>query len=283
MRRQRSVLHQQVGRKFGEAEVPCVSRGPLAWRTMRTKTLCTTFLGAVCALIGASTASAQGCLAAHTNSGIQGCITSGSSGVDDGSSNAFLRHHPVTVEVDWRSFSSFRHFSGTVENTSRQALGTFIPNHQNIYNVSLDMQVTPRWSVNAFVPVLQGTRDQKYAPVQKVEIAGIGDMIVGVQGWVLRAADGKRRQHRVQPGAEAAHRHQQRHGHGERWRTARCRRWWRTSRCSRATARGASRWAAQAYKTAPLPHDRVLPGIVAVQPGRYDRGADVPRVEGGER
>ncbi len=88
--------------------------------------------------------------------------------------------------MDWRSFSSFRHFSGTVENTSRQALGTFIPNHQNIYNVSLDMQVTPRWSVNAFVPVLQGTRDQKYAPVQKVEIAGIGDMIVGVQGWVLR-------------------------------------------------------------------------------------------------
>lgn len=153
---------------------------------MKTTRLCTTFLGAVYALAGGSTAVAQGCLAAHTNSGIQGCITSGVSGVDGLSSNEFLRHHPVTVEVDWRSFSSFRHFSGTVENTSRQTLGTFIPNHQNIYNISLDMQVTPRWSVNAFVPVLQGTRDQKYPPVQKVEIAGIGDMIVGVQGWVLK-------------------------------------------------------------------------------------------------
>ncbi len=103
-----------------------------------------------------------------------------------GSAYEFFRHHPLTVEVDWRSYSSFRHFSGTVENTSRQTLGTFIPNHQNLYNLSLDMQLTQRWSVNAFVPVLQGTRDQKYAPVQKVEIAGIGDMILGFQGWVFR-------------------------------------------------------------------------------------------------
>lgn len=152
---------------------------------MKNKAVCLTFLGALCALFGASSARAQGCLAAHTNSNMQGCLTSDPhEAVND--KNHFLRHHPTTIEVDWRSFSSFRHFSGEVENTSRQTLGNFIPNHQNLYNISLETQINPRWSVNAFVPVLQGTRDQKYAPVGKFDIAGVGDMIVGVQAWVWR-------------------------------------------------------------------------------------------------
>ncbi len=152
---------------------------------MKNLLFCLTFSGALCAFFGASSACAQGCLAAHTNSNMQGCITA--EGHDSYTSKSkFLRHHPTTVEVDWRSYSSFRHFSGTVENTSRQTLGTFIPNHQNLYNISLETQLTPRWSVNTFVPVLQGTRDQKYAPVGKFDIAGVGDMIVGVQGWVLK-------------------------------------------------------------------------------------------------
>lgn len=152
---------------------------------MKNKKLHVVTLCAFAALSGASLAGAQGCLAAHTNSNMQGCLTSQGHDTYPGR-NRFLAHHPLTLEVDWRSYSSFRHFSGTVENTSRQTLGTFIPNHQNLYNISLDLQLTPRWSVNAFVPVLQGSRDQKYAPVQKVDIAGVGDMIVGVQGWILR-------------------------------------------------------------------------------------------------
>ena len=132
-----------------------------------------------------STARAQGCLAAHTSSTIQGCLTSNGENVSD-SKSRFLRNHPLTLEVDWRSFSSFRHFSGEVENTQRAVLNTQIKNHQNIYNISTELQLTPRWSVNVFVPVLQGTRNQKYAPYGIYDIAGIGDMIVGAQAWVLR-------------------------------------------------------------------------------------------------
>ncbi len=132
-----------------------------------------------------SNAHGQGCLAAHTSSTIQGCLTSSGENVSDSKSH-FLRNHPLTVEVDWRSFSSFRHFSGEVENTQRAVLNTQIKNHQNIYNISTDLQLTPRWSVNVFVPVLQGTRNQKYAPYGIYDIAGIGDMIVGAQAWVLR-------------------------------------------------------------------------------------------------
>lgn len=153
---------------------------------MKTQLLCITFLGVSFASFGASSARAQGCLAAHTNSNIQSCITATGHDMGVSSGGDFLRNHPLTVEVDWRSYSSFRHFSGEKENLTRQALGTFIPNHQNLYNISLDMQVTPRWSVNAFMPVLQGTRDQKYAPRGTFDIGGIGDMVIGAQGWVLR-------------------------------------------------------------------------------------------------
>ncbi len=145
--------------------------------------LCLT--GVLSALSSASTLHAQGCLAAHTSSTIQSCITSPGQGYADGASD-FLRHHPVMVEVDWRSFSSFRHFIGTVEQTQRAVLNTQIKNHQNIYNIAADMQLSPRWSVSAFVPVLQGTRNQKYPPYGVYDIAGMGDIIVGAQAWVLR-------------------------------------------------------------------------------------------------
>ena len=124
---------------------------------------------------------AQGCLAAHTNTSIQGCLMDSPTSVGD-----LLRNHPLTVEVDWRSFSSFRHFSGEKENTQRAVLNTQIKNHQNLYNINADLQLTPRWSVNAFVPVLQGTRNQKYAPYGVFDIAGLGDMIIGAQAWILR-------------------------------------------------------------------------------------------------
>ena len=134
---------------------------------------------ALCAVT--PTLHAQGCLAAHTNTSMQGCLMDNSTSVGD-----LLRNHPLTVEVDWRSFSSFRHFSGEKENTQRAVLNTQIKNHQNLYNVNVDLQLTPRWSVNAFVPVLQGTRNQKYPPFGVFDIAGLGDVIVGAQAWVLR-------------------------------------------------------------------------------------------------
>ncbi len=151
---------------------------PLLRGLPRTHTLLLTIL---CA--GASTgfAHAQGCLAAHTSQPVISALT------DDGH-GGFNRSglHGLTVEVDWRSFSSFRHFTGGMEETQRAILNTQIKNHQNIYEISASYQLTPRWSVSAFVPVLESTRNQKYAPTGVYDIAGIGDMIVGAQAWVLR-------------------------------------------------------------------------------------------------
>ncbi len=155
------------------------------WAMKNTPLFSLCLAGVLATIPFAATLHAQGCLAAHTSSTIQSCITSPNGIAESGGPN-FLRHHPLTVEVDWRSFSSFRHFVGTVEQTQRAVLGNQIKNHQNIYNIAAEMQLTPRWSVNAFVPVLQGSRNQKYSPVGVYDIAGVGDMILGAQAWVLR-------------------------------------------------------------------------------------------------
>lgn len=137
---------------------------------------------AVTVVLSASAAAvAQGCVAFHSNSSMLGCLT------EDGSAGGqFFRNHPITVETDWRSFSSFRHFIGEQEQTQRAVLGNQIKNHQNIYNITVEGQLTPRWSLNIDIPVLQGSRNQKYPPYGIYNIAGIGDIVVGAQAWVLR-------------------------------------------------------------------------------------------------
>lgn len=147
-----------------------------------TKKISTRFVfAALCAVGFHSVANAQGCLAAHTSQPVISALTE-----DGHGTTSHHGLHGLTVEVDWRSFSSFRHFTGEVEETQRAVLNTQIKNHQNIYEISASYQLSPRWSVNAFVPVLQSTRNQKYAPNGIYDIAGIGDMIVGAQAWVLR-------------------------------------------------------------------------------------------------
>lgn len=137
-------------------------------------------VGAGFLAFSAGRAPAQGCVAFHSSSHMQSCIT------EDKPSHDYFRNHPITVEVDWRSFSSFRHFIGEKEQTQRAILGTQIENHQNIYNIYAETRLSPRWSANVSVPVLQGTRDQKYSPVGIYDIAGIGDILIGAQVWLWR-------------------------------------------------------------------------------------------------
>src|ERR1700676_2369632 len=140
---------------------------------MKTSSHVTPLLAAAFALpllFGSIQENAQGCLAAHSNSSMQGCLTG-----SQATSGHLFRHHPVPVEVDWRSFSSFRHFVGEKEQTQRAVLGNQIKNHQNLYNITVETQLSPRWSANIYVPVLQGSRNQKYAPYGIYDIAGVGD------------------------------------------------------------------------------------------------------------
>jgi len=131
-------------------------------------------------------ARAQGCLAARSNQGILDELCGGGTLASSSTDHnpAWLRR--LTVNVGFREFTSFRHFVGTVEQTQRERLNNQIRNHQLIFDVGVNYQLSHRWSILADVPVLQSSRDQLYAPSGIYRIGGIGDMQVGVQSWIFR-------------------------------------------------------------------------------------------------
>lgn len=107
---------------------------------------------------------------------------------DGGSSYASGSHwyNRLTVNIGYRNFSSFRHFVGTDEQEQREELGNQIKNHQNIWDVGINYQVSPKWSIIANVPVFHGSRNQLYNPRGIFYVNGIGDLTVGGQYWVKR-------------------------------------------------------------------------------------------------
>jgi hypothetical protein len=134
----------------------------------------------VLALMGsATTAHAQGCVAAHSNQAPMDelCDSDTTRGVDGG---AWI--HRLTVNVGYRVFSSEYYFVGTQELPKSPAT----ENHQNIWDVGIDFRLTHRWSLIADVPVYDGDRNQIYPPSGIFRVAGIGDMTIGAQTWIFR-------------------------------------------------------------------------------------------------
>ena len=120
----------------------------------------------------------QGCVAAHSP---QPLI----SGLDPNTTQRGL--HGLTVTVGFRTYSSFRHFVGTVEQVQREIKHNAVVNHADLYDLSLNYQLTPRWSVIADIPAMTASRHQQGSPDRNTYHAGgIGDVTVGAQAWVWR-------------------------------------------------------------------------------------------------
>jgi len=132
------------------------------------------------------TAHGQGCVAARTNQGVMNelCGQGTLAHADKDHNPLWLRR--LTVNIGFREFNSFRHFIGTDEQTQREAFHNQVLNHQLLFDVGVNYQLSPRWSVIADVPVLQGSRNQIYSPVGVFRVGGIGDMQVGVQSWLFK-------------------------------------------------------------------------------------------------
>ena len=69
-----------------------------------------------------------------------------------------------TVGVGYRYQPSYRHFIGTVEQKQRESLGTQILNIYHLMDISVERQITKRWSVFGSVPVVFDHRNQLYSP-----------------------------------------------------------------------------------------------------------------------
>ena len=81
--------------------------------------------------------------------------------------------------MGYRYQESFRHFVGTVEQKQREILGTQIRNTYHLMDFSVGRQLTPRWSVQASMPVLFADRNQLYNPRGEFTVNSIGDMTLG--------------------------------------------------------------------------------------------------------
>lgn len=130
-------------------------------------------------------AHAQGCVAAHSPQPVI-------SGLDPGAeSNA--RHyagsgllHGLTITTGFRTYSSYQHFIGTVEQHQRQTLHNAVLNHVDLFELDLNYQLTPRLSVIATIPGMEATRHGEGTNLNYYRSGGIGDVTVGAQTWIFR-------------------------------------------------------------------------------------------------
>ncbi|HEY6249528.1 MAG TPA: hypothetical protein VI685_06180 [Candidatus Angelobacter sp.] len=95
-----------------------------------------------------------------------------------------LKTHHFDITIGYRYQSSARHFVGTVEQVQREILHTQIENDYHLFDVAINYELSPRWSLTASLPILVAKRDQRGSGIYHV--AGIGDSTVGARLWIFR-------------------------------------------------------------------------------------------------
>ena len=130
-------------------------------------------------------AHAQGCVAAHSPQPvIAGLDPTNSATLAHSAGTNFL--HGLTISTGYRVYNSYRHYIGTVYQPQRQEQHTAVVNHVNLFELDLNYQLTPRWSLIATVPGMEATRHGQRTNTNYYRSGGIGDVTVGAQAWVWR-------------------------------------------------------------------------------------------------
>src|SRR5260370_41049169 len=124
---------------------------------------------------------AQGCVAAHSAQP----MIAGLNGSDQPRSSGFLRG--LTVTTSFRTYSSYKHYVGTVYQAQRETAHNEVQNHADLYDLSLSYQLSPRWSLIADIPAMTATRHQQGSDQRNTfRSGGIGDVTVGAQTWIFQ-------------------------------------------------------------------------------------------------
>ena len=89
--------------------------------------------------------------------------------------------HNLTVDIGYRVFNSNKYFQGSKEIPRPSA----VENHQNIFDVAFQYQLSHRWSIIGDIPIFNGSRDQIYPPTGIFRVSGVGDITVGVESWLF--------------------------------------------------------------------------------------------------
>lgn len=116
----------------------------------------------------------------------QGCIVarSASQGAGPASEGGYFDSGEWDITVGYRHQYSFRHFVGDVEQKQRIQQGTEVMNKINLLNLNMTYQATPRFSASVSVPLLLASRRSNNSAYTTTS-QGVGDTIVGAQGWIF--------------------------------------------------------------------------------------------------
>lgn len=90
------------------------------------------------------------------------------------------------ISIGYRYQPSSRHFIGTVEQKQRELTHNQIQNIYHLFDISIERQMSRRWSLDASLPLLFAYRNQLYAPKGEYNVAGQGDATVGARYWLFK-------------------------------------------------------------------------------------------------
>ncbi|MBL9167792.1 MAG: hypothetical protein JNN07_08625 [Verrucomicrobiales bacterium] len=157
--------------------VPLPTRIPLAARCLA--------VSLSLALLVPQQSSAQGCVAAR-GSGATSCLMGGHDMMADGATDAKWQ-----ASVGYRWLHSDRHFTGSHEETQRQAEGSEVINDSHFIDVGISYRINPRFSVSAALPIVVNDRSQVVRNTARAilgrfhtQSSGIGDARLMANAWI---------------------------------------------------------------------------------------------------
>lgn len=123
----------------------------------------------------------------------QGCVVARSNGEPGGpeSEGGYLAPGEWQFSIDYRHQYSYVHFVGPTEQSYRVADGTQVENKINLENFTATYQVSPRFSVEADIPVLLASRHSNNSPIVYTA-QGVGDVSLLFQGWLWNPQENSR-------------------------------------------------------------------------------------------
>lgn len=145
---------------------------------------------------------AQGCVAIRTVGGLNTMEYSMQHGMmhdmQHDSTLKNLKEPNWDLNITGRYFKSFRHYSGTTENTNRVADGTDVRNFSRTVNITLLRKINAKWSIGLDVPLIYNERTSLYEHISNLKGSprfstfsqGVGDIRVSAYRWIIAPKPG---------------------------------------------------------------------------------------------
>lgn len=134
----------------------------------------------ICTFLSAPRAQAQGCIVARSPEQVVPGIDANELSTQQ---STYLQPGHFQISVEERHQFSYQHFVGDVYQEYRAQEKTQVENRINLVTTNLTYQWTPRFSVEIDMPLLFASRKTQDSPIE-YQAQGLGDMILGVNGWI---------------------------------------------------------------------------------------------------